>query len=127
MDATGHESPERDLAYAVAGCAMAVLNELGHGLREKTYARALCLEFDTRSIPWTAQKEFPVFYRNQRIDTYVPDLLVDDRLVVETKVADSIHPDHVGQILNYLRIAKLHAGIILNFRHPKLEWQKVVL
>ena len=51
MNANGREYVESKLTHRVVGCAMAVLNELGHGLREKTYERALCVEFRHQGYP----------------------------------------------------------------------------
>jgi len=106
---------------------MAVLNELGHGLREKTYERALCVEFQHQKIHFQQQHIYPVFYRDEHIDDYVPDLVVEKRLIVEIKTVDKIIQEHLGQVINYLRITGLEVGVILNFKHPKLEWKKVVL
>ena len=127
MNSNQRELIEKDLTFSVVGCAMAVLNELGHGLREKTYERALCVEFRYRDIQFQQQHIYPVFYRSERIDEYVPDLEVEGRLIVEIKTVEKIIEEHIGQILNYLRITGLQAGVILNFKHPKLEWKKVVL
>ena len=127
MNADAREYVESELTYRVVGCAMAVLNELGHGLREKTYERALCVEFRHRGISFEAQHAYPVFYRGEHIDDYIPDLEVEGRLVVEVKTVQSIVDEHIGQVLNYLRITGLEAGVILNFKHPKLQWKKVVL
>ena len=106
---------------------MAVLNELGHGLREKTYERALCVEFRHQGIRFEQQQAYPIYYRGEHIDDYIPDLQVENRLIIEIKTYDRIVMEHIGQVLNYLKITGLQAGIILNFKHPKLEWKKVVL
>ena len=127
MNANRRELIEKDLTFRVVGCAMAVLNELGHGLREKIYERALCVEFQHQGIHFQQQHIYPVYYRGEHIDDYIPDLEVEWRLVVEIKTVDKIIPEHLGQVLNYLRITGLEAGVILNFKHPKLEWKKVVL
>ena len=118
---------ENDLVYKVTGAAMNVLNELGHGLREKTYERALCIELGLNDIPWTSQNVHEVYYKGLHIDDYVPDIEIPEHLIVELKTVDKICDEHVGQVLNYLRITGLDAGIILNFAHPKLEWRKIVL
>ena len=127
MGANKENLIESDLAYRVAGCAMAVLNELGHGLREKTYERALCVEFNHKGINFEQQQTYPVFYRGEHVDDYIPDLHVEGRLIVEIKTVDRIVDVHVGQVLNYLRITGSEAGLVLNFKYPKLEWKKVVL
>ena len=116
-----------DLVYKVLGCAMEVLNELGHGLREKTYERALKVEFDRKNIQCAQQNVFKVFYKNVHIDDYIPDILVNDDLIVEIKVAENICNEHLGQVINYLKISGCNLGLILNFKHPKLEWKRVIL
>ena len=118
---------EGDLTYRVAGCAMAVLNELGHGLREKTYERALCVELRQKRINFEQQQVYPVYYRGEHVDDYIPDLHIENRLIVEIKTVDKIVDVHVGQVLNYLRITGSEVGLLLNFKYPKLDWKKVVL
>jgi GxxExxY protein len=127
MNANKRELIEKELTFRIVGCAMEVLNGLGHGLREKTYERALCIELQQQGIQFQQQHVYPVFYRGEHIDDYIPDLEVEGRLIVEIKTVDKIIPEHLGQVLNYLRITGLEAGVILNFKHPKLEWKKAIL
>ena len=58
---------------------------------------------------------------------YVPDLVVQQTLIVDTKTIDRITEHERGQMLNYLRITTLAVGIILNFKHARLEWERLVL
>ena len=51
MDTNKHELLLREEVYQVVGCAMEVLNTLGHGLLEKSYENALVVEFGIRQIP----------------------------------------------------------------------------
>jgi GxxExxY protein len=116
-----------DLVYQVVGYALEVINELGHGLREKTYEKGLIVEFKNNSIRFSQQKIYSVYYKNVHIDDYIPDLLVNDELIVEIKVAEKICDEHIGQVINYLKISGCSLGLILNFKHPKLEWKRVIL
>ena len=111
----------------IIGCAMEVLNVVGHGLLEKPYENALAVEFGLRGIPYTQQPRFDVMYKGVRIGEYLPDLIVFDRVVVDTKVIDSITDVQVGQVLNYLKTTGLRVGLVLNFKRPKLDWRRVVL
>ena len=117
----------KELSFEIIGAAMEVLNTLGHGLNEKVYENALIAELSLRGFTVDQQKRFKVMYKNAGVGEYVPDLLVDDKVIVETKVIDSVSDAEVGQVMNYLRIAKLELGIVLNFRRPKLESRRVVL
>jgi len=124
---TNNKLEEKDLVYKITGCAMEVLNELGHGLREKTYERAICREFQLQDIAYSQQAVFPVFYKGEKIDDYIPDLIVEGRVVVDTKTIETIGKDEVGKMLNYLRVTGLQVGMLINFKHSKLEWKRVVL
>jgi GxxExxY protein len=113
--------------FQIVGCAMEVLNTLGHGLREKTYERSLAVEFRLKGIAFDQQRAFPVTYKGERVDEYVPDLIAFSQVIVDTKTVEAIGDFERGQMLNYLRITGLRVGLILNFKHPKLQWERLVL
>ena len=127
MDTNGHELVLKQEVFEIVGCAMEVLNALGHGLLERPYENALAVEFGLRGIPFRQQPRFEVLYKGVSVGEYVPDLIVRDRIVVDTKVIDGITNHELGQIMNYLRITGLQVGLILNFKRSKLEWKRVVL
>ena len=113
--------------FQIVGCAIEVLNTLGHGLIEKPYENALVVEFGLRNIPFRQQPPFDVAYKGQKVGLFIPDLIVFDVVIVDTKVIDRITDHERGLMMNYLRITALRVGVILNFKHPKLEWQRIVL
>ena len=117
----------RDEVFAVVGAAMDVLNGLGHGFHEKPYENALVVEFGLRGIPFAQQKPFDLTYKSVKVGLFIPDLIAYAAVVVDTKVIGGITDAERGQILNYLRISKLRVGVILNFKNPKLEWERIVL
>ena len=112
----------KDEVFQVVGCAIEVLNTLGHGLIEKPYENALVVEFLLRKIPFQQQLSFDVLYKGQKIGIFVPDLIAFNSVVVDTNVIDKISDHERGLMLNYLRITGLRVGVILNFKHSKLEW-----
>jgi GxxExxY protein len=117
----------KDEVFRVVGCAIEVLNTLGHGLVEKPYENALVVEFLLRKIPFRQQPSFDVLYKGHKIGLFVPDLIAFDSGVVDTKIIDQITDHERGLMLNYLRITGLRVGVILNFKHSKLEWQRIAL
>ena len=117
----------KEEVFHVVGCAIDVLNTLGHGLVEKPYENALVVEFLLRKIPFQQQPSFDVLYKGHKIGLFVPDLIAFDSLVVDTKVIEQITDHERGLMLNYLRITGLRVGVIPNFRHSKLEWQRIAL
>ena len=113
--------------FQIVGCAIEVLNTLGHGLLEKPYENALVVEFRLRKIPFRQQPSFDVVYKGQKIGVFVPDLIAFDSVVVDTKVIERITDHERGLMLNYLRITRPRVGVILNFKHRKLEWERIAL
>jgi GxxExxY protein len=113
--------------YAVVGCAIEVLNVRGHGLHEKIYENCLCVEFRLRGIPYAQQERHRVLYKSELVGEYIPDLVVEQKLIIDTKTIDRITDHERGQMLNYLRITALPVGVILNFKHARLEWERLVL
>jgi GxxExxY protein len=113
--------------FQVVGCAIEILNTLGHGLLEKPYENALVVEFGLRKLPFRQQPSFDVVYKGQTVGVFIPDLIAFDAAVVDTKVIDRITDHERGLMLNYLRITGLRVGVILNFKHPKLEWERIAL
>ncbi len=113
--------------YAVVGCAIEALNVRGHGLHEKIYENCLCIEFQLRGIEYAQQERHRVTYKGELVGEYITDLVVKKALIVETKTIDAITDHERGQMLNYLRITGLQVGVILNFKHARLEWERIVL
>jgi len=111
----------------IIGFAFEVLNEVGHGLNEKIYENSLVVLFKQNEIAFDQQRRFPVFFRGVQVGEFAPDLIAFGAVVVDTKVVDQITDHERGQMLNYLRITKLRVGLILNFKHARLEWERVVL
>lgn len=127
MNANEHELFLKEEVYAVVGCAMEVLNELGHGLLEKPYENALVVELGIRCISVKQQPRYSVLYKGVRVGEYVPDLIVYEKILVDTKVIDNITDHEMGQMINYLKVTGLKIGVILNFKRAKLEWKRVIL
>ena len=117
----------RDEVFKIIGCALDVLNKIGHGYHEKPYENALTVAFRKNGIPYSQQKEYPIVYLNEKVGVFIPDLVVFDAIIVDTKVIDGITDHERGQILNYLRISGLRVGLLINFKHSKLEWERIVL
>jgi GxxExxY protein len=103
------------------GCCIKVHRELGPGLLESTFARAVCLELHAAGISFEAEKHIPVTYRGHLLCHHRLDLVVAKQIVVEIKAVDRLAPVHQAQLLNYLRVSGLRAGLLINFNVPVLQ------
>jgi len=114
------------LVEKVIGAAYEVSNVLGAGFLEKIYERALVEELTLRGVRPRPQATFPVAYKGKHIGTYAADLVEDDRLLVEVKCVEQFSNEHLAQCINYLKASGLHLALLINFRHPKVEWRRIV-
>ena len=121
-----HSLIHKETTEKIIGAAMVVLNELGPGLDEKIYERALVLELQSMNIAVAHQQSFPVIYREKEIGLLIPDLIVNQEVLVETKIAESFTSAHEAQVIGYLAITELRVGLWLNFKFARLQWKRLV-
>jgi GxxExxY protein len=109
------------LTEQVIGAAIEVHRELGPGLLESAYQRALAHELRLRGVAFAEQKLCPIKYKDLVIDdAYRLDFLIDGLVVVELKTVDALLDVHDGQVLTYLKFTGCHIGLLLNFRSTVL-------
>ncbi len=113
------------LSADIIGAAMAVLNELKPGLDEKLYERALVVELRELGHTVDQQKAFDVTYKGRAIGTLVPDLIVDELVIVDPKVVSAFSDSHLAQMTGYLALSDLRLAILLNFKYATLQWKRV--
>lgn len=104
-----------ELTEQIIGCAIEVHRVLGPGLPETVCETALCIELESRGLPFKRQIGVPVYYKGQMISEYRPDLIVANEIIVEVKSIERIAEVHVAQVRTYLRITSLNVGLIMNF------------
>ena len=114
-----------ELTAKIIGAAHAVLYELKPGLDEKLYERALIIELIKHELSTESQKEFPVHYDDHLIGTLIPDLIVEESIIVDPKVVTNFNESHIAQMLGYLNITGLKTALLLNFKHAKLGIKRV--
>jgi GxxExxY protein len=118
--------PHSELTGRIIGAATAVHSEMRPGLDEALYERAICIEFAERSIHFEQQRVFPVRYKTHYIGDLIPDLIVEAKVIVDLKVVEAFTETHIAQILGYLNITGLDLGLLINFKHAKLQIKRIV-
>ena len=117
--------PHSELTSEIIAAAMAVHEDLRPGLDEALYERAMCIDFAERSIDFAQQSVFPVHYKSHFIGNLIPDLIVNHKVIVDLKVVDGFNDAHISQMLGYLNITALEVGLLINFKHAKLQIKRV--
>jgi GxxExxY protein len=114
------------LSGAIIGIPMEVLNELNPCLDEVLYERAMVIELRRRGHEVAVQESFPIFYRAELIGNLIPDLIVDNSVIVDPKVVSAFIETHIAQMIGYLNITGLELALLLNFKNARLDWKRVV-
>lgn len=110
-----------DLSRLIIKSAIAVHRELGPGLLESIYESCLLKELQDLEINVRTQVIVPVFYKGERLGNDLRiDLLVADRVIVEVKAVEELHPVHLAQALTYLKLTNKKLGLVINFNESVL-------
>lgn len=115
-------SHESGLGERIIGLAIAVHRHLGPGLLESAYEECLCLELKEAGIGFRPQVPLPVVYKSVRLDCgYRMDIVAEKELVIEIKAVERLLPIHEAQMLTYLRLSGIRAGLLMNFNSVVLK------
>ncbi|MBX3176995.1 MAG: GxxExxY protein [Candidatus Hydrogenedentes bacterium] len=116
-------------SYAIRGACYEVHNEKGSGFVESVYQECLEKELRMQGIPFVAQVELRLTYKGEDLDqTFKPDLLIYDKIVVELKAVEALTSKHRAQVMNYLKATGMKLAFLVNFSaHPKVEIVRIVL
>jgi GxxExxY protein len=117
----------QEITYQIIGCAMKVHNELGTGLRELHYHRALSKAMEEEGLNFAPQWPFRIEMGDKKIGILYIDHLVEDAVIVEEKALSRLlTADEVGQVVTYLAATEKSVGLLLNFGRPSLEYKRIL-
>lgn len=119
----------RDECYLIQGAVFEVCREMGCGFLEAVYQECLEKELQQKEIPFVAQQELALYYKGGILkQTYKPDLICYDKIVVELKAVRELSGEHRSQVLNYLKSTGMRLGLLVNFGcHPKAVVERIIL
>ena len=111
----------KDITGKIIGAAIEVHKILGPGFLEGIYEEALVYELKQRGIKYERQKEISIKYKNISVGNQRIDLLVEEKVIVELKAVDLLHPIHDAQLITYLKAANKRVGLLINFNVEQLK------
>lgn len=111
----------KEECYAIQGAIFNVYRELGCGFLEAVYQECLERELHACNVPFQAQPEVQLLYKGSLLkQSYRPDLICYDKIIVELKAVKDLAPEHAAQLLNYLKATGMKLGLLVNFgAYPK--------
>lgn len=111
----------QELLYSIRGAALNVYNELGPGLLESVYEKALIYELKLQGLNVKSQIEVPIIYKGVQISNDMRlDIIVNDTVIIELKSVDMLQKVHYKQLRTYLQLANKPAGILINFNDDNI-------
>ncbi len=101
------------------------MNTLGSGFLESIYRNSLIVALTNESLEINVEKGFEVTFLGQKVGIFIPDLIVEDEVIVELKCCQNLVGEHQAQLINYLAVTKIEVGLLVNFGKRKLEFKRV--
>lgn len=111
----------KELAYRIVGCFYEVYNELGPGFKESVYHKSLAAEFDIQGIPYKEEKKLVIIYKDINAGFYIPDFIVDKKIIIEIKAVDIMPKLYETQLYYYLKGTDYKLGYLVNFGSSKID------
>jgi len=115
-----------DESYKIRGACFKVYNTLGGGIQEKVIERALLKELLAKELEVKTQVRIDIFYQGEKIGTYIPDLVVNDKIVIEVKSKPALTKEDEKQFWGYLKNSKYKLGFLVNFSPAELVIKRFV-
>lgn len=116
----------KDLTYKIIGCLYEVHKELGSVHKEIIYHKALAIEFKSKNIPFEEEKSIDVKYKGKVIGIYRPDFIIDEKVILEVKVAPAITKTMQDQVYFYIKGTKYNLVILANFGTSKVGVKRLI-
>jgi GxxExxY protein len=115
-----------ELSYAIIGALLAVYKELGPGLPENVYQRAVAEELRRRGVKFREQVSVRLFYKDVPVGIYYADFIIEEKIVLELKTFRFFSRKNIDQTIGYLKSFKLQLGILANFTRNGLEYKRII-
>jgi len=113
-----------ELTEKILKACFEVSNELGCGFLESVYLKALLIALAQSGLKAHAQTPLTVMFRGQAVGDFFPDIIVEDTILLELKAVKALAPEHLAQVMNYLKATGIEVGFLINFGTPKLEYRR---
>jgi len=115
-----------DITKEIIGAAFEVHRVLGYGFLEKVYQRAMQVELSKRGLKAELEHKITVYYKGVVVGDYQADIFVEERVIVELKIAKEYNPQDEAQLLNELKATGIKVGLLINIGRNKVEFKRMV-
>jgi GxxExxY protein len=118
----------KEESYSIIGACFAVYNDKGRGFHEPVHYECLEIELEFQGIPFLSKPPQTLQYRGRTlVQTFSPDFICYDKIILEIKAASELIDEHRAQILNHLAATGCELGLFVNFGHyPRIEYERLL-
>jgi GxxExxY protein len=116
----------QDITEQIIGAAYEVYRVLGYGFLEKVYQRAMLVELELRGLKVQPEASAKVYFKDVCVGDYAADLFVEEKVVVELKVAQDLHLSDEAQLINELHAIRQEVGLLINFGRSGVKFKRAV-
>lgn len=116
----------KDLSYEIVGLVYNVYNNLGYGYREKLYHKAFEEELKNNRLAYKREVPIELKYQGKIISKYYVDFIIEDKVVIEFKIANDFYTRDVKQLISYLKASGLKLGLLIIFTKNGVKYKRFV-
>lgn len=110
------EFTENEIAKIVFESGLQIHKTLGPGLLESAYEECLYFDLVNAGLEVEKQKSLPLIYKEIKLDAgYRVDFLIENKVIIEIKSIETLHPIHTAQVLTYLKLSNCKLALLINF------------
>jgi GxxExxY protein len=115
---------QEELTERIIKSCFEVSNELGCGFLESVYHNAMLIVLEHAGLQTQSKTPLKVMFRKQEVGEFFPDIVVEGTVLLELKAVKALAPEHLAQVMNYLKATGIQVGLFVNFGNPKLEYRR---
>ena len=113
-------------SYLIRGACYEVWNEFGGAFKEKVIDRAVQIAVKDKGLNLETQKRIDIYFRNEKIGIYIPDIIVNKIIIIELKCKSFLSKEDIDQFWKYLRGSHYKLGFLINFSPKGLDIKRIV-
>jgi GxxExxY protein len=113
------------LTKAILQCCFEVMNTLGTGFLESIYKNALVVAMVEKGLKVATDRGFEVIFHGRKVGVFIPDLIVEDAVIVELESCEYLLTEHQAQLINYLAVTDVQVGLLINFGNRRLDFKRL--
>ncbi len=114
-----------ELTAVILQACFEVSSELGSGFLESVYQNAALIALRQKGLKVRPQVPLSVRFRGETVGNFFADIFVEDKVIVEIKAVSGLTPEHMAQVINYLKATGIEVALLVNFGRPKLEYKRL--